>query len=97
MMSGIFPRNNDWFLHAFIIDTIVQSIFPFLIGALIGFFVAFIVISRRYKHTEYYKHRVLASITFAMVPGVISFCVLDNYFSHVLYNLTSYVRTIVGW
>ncbi len=96
-MLDIFPRNNDWFLHAFVIDIIVQFIFPFLIGALIGFFVAFTVISRRYKRTEYYKHRILASITFAMVLGVISLCVLNNYFSHVLYNLTSYVRTIVGW
>jgi len=96
-MLDIFPRNDNRLQLAFTIDIIIQIICPFLVGFLIGFIITIIVLSRSDKHTAYYKKRVLISFIFAIVLGIISFCVLNNFFSNFLYNLTSYVFTILGW
>ncbi len=83
-------------LYAFIIDVIVQLICPLLIGFLAGFLITLTILSKKYKHTKYYKNRNIISSCFGIILGIISFYVLINSFQRVLYHITSIVFTLLG-
>ncbi len=88
-----FGSGSNRLLFAFIVDFIIQLICPFLIGFLAGFFITLTILSKNYKHTKYYKHRIVVSSLIAVILGVISSYALFSLF----FNISSYFFSAIGW